>query len=108
MKFQALCKDLGFEEIPGTNTWAPDGSSVSAVGGGQKRCCRERGRMIASVPAPAVFLGETISQGQIAWVLKFSFNHCFGKLGSKIHWSMGTVTIERYSEVSLCQGLKCF
>lgn len=37
MKFQILCKDLGFEEIPGTNTWALDGSSVSAVGGGQKR-----------------------------------------------------------------------
>lgn len=57
MKFQALCKDLGFEEIPGTNTWAPDGSSVSAVGGGQKRCCRERGRMIDSrAPSSDVML----------------------------------------------------
>lgn len=80
MKFQALCKDLGFEEIPGTNTWAPEGSSVSAVGGGQKRCCRERGRMIASVPAPAVFLGETISQGQIAWSFKIFFQPLFWKI----------------------------
>lgn len=33
MKFQILWKDLGFEEIPGTDTWVLGGSSVSAVGG---------------------------------------------------------------------------
>lgn len=34
VKFQILCKDLGFEEVPGNNTWELDGGRVSTAGGG--------------------------------------------------------------------------
>lgn len=36
MKFQILCEDLGFEDMPGNNTWKLDGQSVSAAGGRER------------------------------------------------------------------------
>lgn len=73
MKFPILCKELGFEEIPGINTWGLDGSSVSAEGGreqaGQKRllqgggwddCTSSRPRQRSQLRAR-----DKLSQGQI-------------------------------------------
>lgn len=36
VKFQIVCKDLGFEEVPGNNAWGLDEGRVSTAGGGSK------------------------------------------------------------------------
>ena len=54
MKFQILCEDLGFEDMPGNNTWKLDGRSVSAAGRrsekAEKAAVREWNE--CAVPAP--------------------------------------------------------